>query len=316
MSHFKERKAKVCLNCNADLIGRFCHQCGQENREPRLSVWGLITHFFSDITHFDGKFFSTTGKLISRPGLLPKEYILGRRARYLDPIRMYIFTSAVFFLVFFSAYHVEDMQEGEKTAAVDAAAKDSVKKKTTFMDVGFTSRTQYDSAQQALPANKRDGWLKKRFILRTIELNKRVQDDEDQFWKDALTKFVHSFPYLLFVSLPLYAFFLKLLYIRRKKYYYVDHGLFLIFLYIFTFIFLLLFTGIDKLRMATDAGWMGFLEAAMLVWGLYYAWRAMRKFYEQRRFKTFLKFVLFNFMCLVSLVVLFAVFFLLTVFSI
>ena len=97
----QERKEKICLNCTADLQGRYCHICGQENTEPKESVWGLITHFFYDITHFDGKFFSTLKYLAFKPGFLSAEYVKGRRASYLNPIRMYVFTSAIFFIIFF-----------------------------------------------------------------------------------------------------------------------------------------------------------------------------------------------------------------------
>ena len=101
LSHYKERKEKTCLNCNAHLYGRYCHNCGQENIEPKETFWGLITHFLYDITHFDGKFFNTLKHLIIKPGFLSREYINGRRATYLHPIRMYVFTSAFFFIIFF-----------------------------------------------------------------------------------------------------------------------------------------------------------------------------------------------------------------------
>jgi hypothetical protein len=87
--------------------------CGQENIEPKESVWGLVSHFFYDITHFDGKFFSTTKYLITRPGFLPAEYIRGRRARYLHPIRMYVFSSALFFLIFFMLVKPKDLIKGD-----------------------------------------------------------------------------------------------------------------------------------------------------------------------------------------------------------
>lgn len=364
MSHYKEREEKVCLNCSAELNGRFCHKCGQENREPKSTAWGLITHFFYDITHFDGKFFSTTGLLIKRPGLLPKDYISGKRARYLDPIRMYIFSSAIFFLIFFSVYHVGDISddnlpskkseailnkakeemlrnsdspndslkiaEGFARIAADLKIADTTKAKDSTVkrkrsgrnwqfsltDVEFKTKEAYDSAQKALPPAERDGWLERRTKRRAIDLNKRIEADENQFWKDVIYKFVHTFPYLLFVSLPLYALYLKLLYIRRKKFYYVDHALFLIFLYIFTFIFLLIFLGIDQLGEVTKWEWPDYILIGLFFWGIYYAWRAFHKFYQQGKFKTTIKFLLFNLMCLVSLVLLFALFFTLTIFSV
>ena len=122
MSHFKERKEKICLNCNAELQGRFCHKCGQENIEPKESFLHLLSHLVSHEFHFDSKFFSTAKHLLLTPGFLTKEYMAGRRVSYLDPIRMYIFLSAFFFLVVFS------LNKGE-TNLVNATYKNSGAKK-------------------------------------------------------------------------------------------------------------------------------------------------------------------------------------------
>ena len=109
VSHSKIRSEKICLNCGTETTGRYCPACGQENIEPKQSVWHLITHFFSDITHFDGKFFVTVKDLFVKPGFLSREICRGRRVSYLDPIRMYIFTSAIFFLIFFSMINVKNV---------------------------------------------------------------------------------------------------------------------------------------------------------------------------------------------------------------
>ena len=104
MSHAKERKDKNCLNCNAMVAGRFCQVCGQENIETHETFRHLAGHFISDIFHFDGLFFSTAKYLLFKPGFLTYEYMRGRRASYLNPIKMYFFVSAVFFLFFLSVY--------------------------------------------------------------------------------------------------------------------------------------------------------------------------------------------------------------------
>ena len=374
MSHSKERHEKICLNCNATLNGRYCHVCGQENIEPKETVWGLVTHFFYDITHFDGKFFSTTRYLITRPGFLPKEYIEGRRARYLHPIRMYVFSSAVFFLIFFSFFHInpgqpdndeKGIQKGtnfvvalpdsikaralakavdkDDSVAIENAlnlagpymrtevdtthkgdtttlfTKKKKKKKDRFNvnitnpDQRYASIREYDSVQKALPANEKDNWLERRAKHREIELSQRYHGDQKTLMKDLLEKFFHTFPYLLFVSLPLYAFYLKLLYNRRKQFLYVTHGIFLIYLYIFTFIDLLVYFGLDKIHEAMDWGWLGWLEAVVLLYGVWYAYKAMRKFYGQGRGKTMLKFFILNSVAFLSIIFLFIAFFLFTV---
>lgn len=383
MSHSKERHEKICLNCNAELVGRWCHICGQENIEPKETVWSLISHFFYDITHYDGKFFSTTKYLIARPGFLPKEFIEGRRARYLHPIRMYVFSSAVFFLIFYSLFTfnwnerdedrilsekagmakltldsakntaLANARDKEDSAVIDrafviavtpylktleadtAGTTDEFKEKymkkkkkwekkqksrfdlnITNTDRKYRSVEEYDSAQHALSPDKRDNWMERRARYREIELNERYNGDQKLMMKDLLEKFTHTFPYLLFISLPLYALYLRLLYRRQKQQFpYVTHAVFLIYLYIFTFINLLVYFGLNKIHKSMNWEWIGFIEAVVLLYGVYYAYKAMRKFYGQGRGKTLLKFLLLNFAAFWSIIILFAAFFLFAVFK-
>lgn len=343
--------------------GRFCQVCGQENIEPKETLWGLVSHFFQDITHFDGKFFSTGKLLIRRPGFLPKEYISGRRARYLHPIRMYVFSSALFFLIFYSLFNVKnwnpggsdkkpDRVESLKKAKIDAldnakTAEDSAVVEQTFAMIGslpvpvtikvddsdstvqvrdrdednvnlfsfrksflnaYDSRAEYDSVQAALPADERDGWLQRQLEYRDIEFKKRYGDDDKSLYKDVIDKFIHTFPYLLFISLPLYALFLKLLYIRRKQFFFADHALWLIYLYIFTFLWLLIFFALREMENRFDAGWVGFIMFAFMLYGIWYAYKAMRVFYGQGRWKTILKFLLLNLLAVVAISFLFVIF--------
>lgn len=129
VSHQPERTEKNCLNCGTLVAGRYCQQCGQENVPSHLPFFPLIRHFIYDIFHFDGKFFDTLRYLFFRPGYVPKQYVLGRRMSFLDPIRMYLFTSAIFFLIFFAfAPHKNDIDitgqnELSKAERFDQAAR-------------------------------------------------------------------------------------------------------------------------------------------------------------------------------------------------
>jgi hypothetical protein len=247
VSHSKIRTGKTCLNCGTETPGSYCPACGQLNIEPKQSVWHLINHFFSDITHFDGKFFVTVKDLFLKPGFLSREYMIGRRMSYLDPIRMYIFTSAIFFLIFFSLVNVKKMHIGEgerheiKTdsglAEILAEAKnaqDSLKilrvyksvtgpvmiynADSTPRDVRFNlaegdypSLEAYDSAQKALPPNQRHGWLKRKIETKEIELNLRYKKEKGELFKELLNNYIHNCPKVLFISLPVFALLLKLL---------------------------------------------------------------------------------------------------------
>jgi hypothetical protein len=89
----------VCANCGAPLAGEYCTKCGQRH-EPHVHT---IAHFaseaFESITHADSRLWRTLGYLLTRPGLLTREFFAGKRARYLPPFRLYIVISVVFFLV-------------------------------------------------------------------------------------------------------------------------------------------------------------------------------------------------------------------------
>jgi hypothetical protein len=366
VSHTPLRKETNCLNCNATVLGRYCQACGQENTEPKETFWHMFTHFFYDITHFDGSFFVTLKDLLFKPGFLSKEYMLGRRKKYLHPVRMYVFTSAVFFLVFFSLFHVSEdevsikdqkikVEKGfdtikeeafknaktkEDSASVikglellgykEAAEKKrpdslirSKSKKGGFnfnfgSDVSnYKSLEEYDSVQNTLPKNKRDAGLSKIFTRRTIGLNEKYNGDQQKIAIDVINKFIHSIPYLLFVSLPLYALYLKLLYIRhRKQYYFADHGVFLIHLYVFTFLFLLFYFALDKLKDKIHVSDIEYVQVALMFVGLFYTLKAIKNFYKQRWGKTILKFIIFNVLCFISLLLLFVLFLAITFYQI
>lgn len=180
----------------------------------------------------------------------------------------------------------------------------------------YNSRHQYDSLQKALPVGIRDNRLEQILTHRSIYLSNKYKNNEEQFWKDLLDKFIHTFPFLLFVSLPVFAFFLKLLYIRRDKFYYVDHAIFLIHLYIFTFMLLMVFFGLMKINEIANAGWIKFIQVLLILYGVYYAYKAMRKFYNQGRAKTILKYILLNILSIITIITLFSLFFILTVFRV
>ena len=90
-----------CLNCGAPLAGQYCGQCGQRATSRFISLWGLISDAFGDLFEMDSRLWRTVVPLLIRPGLLTKEYLQGRRARYMPPFRMYLVLSLVFFVVAF-----------------------------------------------------------------------------------------------------------------------------------------------------------------------------------------------------------------------
>jgi len=112
MSAGKYRKEHNCLNCGAHVEKHYCSDCGQPNLELKESFWAFISHSIAHYFHFDNKFFQTLSPLLTKPGKVTLDYLAGKRARYINPVSMYIFVSIVYFLVVYSPKHVEKDTHG------------------------------------------------------------------------------------------------------------------------------------------------------------------------------------------------------------
>ena len=354
MSHQTERKEKDCLNCGALVHGRFCHVCGQENRVPHQSFVHLVQHFIYDLFHFDGKFFDTLRNLAFRPGRVPAEYIRGRRMRYLDPIRMYLFTSAIFFLVFFSGdnsrkvlkmNYADQLDAKDRSELIgeyrgklaekpgDTALQRKLKILTdtsrpltveelylindgdfiNLADSNYRSVADYDSVQKTLPPGKRDGWLERMLARKGIEANEKYRGNLRGGTEQLTNIFLHNLPSLLFISLPFFALILRLLYIRRRHFFYADHFIFSLYHYIFSFILLLLVFGLSALNQWSGWNIFRYLVVLLFLAGPVYLFFSMKNFYRQATGKTVLKFLLLQVLAAAVLVSLVILFFLLSI---
>ena len=359
MSHIPQRKEKDCLNCGTVVQGRYCQNCGQENVVTKETFWHMVTHFFYDITHFDSSFFSTIRYLLSKPGYLSTEYSKGKRASYLHPVRLYVFTSAVYFLLFFSFFKPGNANENARpeplsvkerndysiklkeqlkndTGNLDfkkalALIKDSsrvftVKDKVkpvsdkgvsiNFTDKDYKSIAEYDSAELKLPPSKRDGWIVRKFVKLGISLSNKYKENPEQIGEKLLEGFFHRLPYLLFVSLPLFALILKLVYIRRKEYYFADHGVFTIHHYVLSFILLLLAFSLNKLQDITGWNYLNSVNLFLFLGLSWYLLVGMHNFYKQGWGKTIIKFLIVTLLSLTMMLLLFLIFLLFSAFTI
>jgi hypothetical protein len=96
MSHH-DSGATICGNCGAQLGGDFCHACGQRALGPDVSLHDFFHEAFEEFAHVDGKIVQTLQLLLTKPGRLTKEFLDGRRVRYISPLRVYLTCSVLFF---------------------------------------------------------------------------------------------------------------------------------------------------------------------------------------------------------------------------
>jgi hypothetical protein len=89
----------ACLNCGAKLEGRFCAQCGQA-AHPHRKLAHVLEEFMHGLLHFDTKTWRTLPMVVFRPGTLTRNYVYGKRARYLSPLALFLFSIFLMFFVF------------------------------------------------------------------------------------------------------------------------------------------------------------------------------------------------------------------------
>ncbi len=88
-----------CDNCGEELLGAFCWVCGQKDTHYNRSVFKVVGDFFKEMFDVDSRVFTTLSTLFFRPGTLSIQFRDNKRASYVTPIRLYLFSSLVFFFL-------------------------------------------------------------------------------------------------------------------------------------------------------------------------------------------------------------------------
>ena len=87
--------SESCRECGTIVNGRFCADCGAENRAPLRSFGQWLRGSAGQFFELDVRLFRTLPRLFFSPGWLTVEYAAGKQRRYTPPIRLYVVTSAI-----------------------------------------------------------------------------------------------------------------------------------------------------------------------------------------------------------------------------
>lgn len=273
---------RSCLNCNTALVDIYCPHCGQKNIPPRQTFGDLIINFISSFWSFESKFFSSLKSIMLKPGVMARHYTEGKRERYFHPARMYVFISFIYFLLI-SILPDENLSKPDNTNSTNV----NWNYDKTIGE--FDDFAQYDSAQRALPAEQRDGGLKRMIYKRISEVNEKYRNNGTGFSTDFGENFIANIPRIFFVLLPIFALLLKLLYFRQD-FFYSEHLIFSVYYYNFFFLAGSLYMLVDLIPVVEYLTW------GMTLWILLYMPIGMKKMYGQPWGKTILKYCTFIFL--------------------
>jgi hypothetical protein len=283
-----EVPAARCENCGAAVSGKYCGSCGQRREAPVHTLWHFTQLAAEDVTHADSRLWSTLAALLFKPGHLTREFLSGRRARYLPPVRLYLVLSVVFFLVMsavqtknFAVVDFENKPTGYKAAAVEKL--DDVPELKPKADETPEQRVNRVCGN----ANYDGPWAAT--LKPIIQKACRQSIADNAHVQEAL---MHNLPRAMFIFLPLLAGFMMLMY-WRPRHYYVEH--LLLFVHNHAVAFLVLGVVLLMGKFVPNIPGLGFGIFLYFTW---YMYRSMRVVYGQGRALTASKLVLLAFLYL------------------
>ncbi len=309
MSHGKLREDHNCQNCGHYVEEHYCTHCGQENVETRQPFHFLFTHFIEDFVHYDGSFWQTIKKLFLKPGVLTKEYLSGKRNSSVNPVKMYIFVSFVtFFIISIFPSHKTEYNDTsnepisiENTEKIQKAVNATI---DTLQNKGLTTVEQGAKIKSEFEKNKNINSLDdlkpetiemvqskvknnvpilSPFIEKYQELRKRKVSD-DQLGEAITEKSLHVIPKVLFVYMPLFAFFLWIFY-NKKKWWYFDHGIFTLHYFTVILLSILVYFLLNKLSDYIDSNAVSaiiaLINTLIVLYLIVYFFLALKKLYNQ-----------------------------------
>ena len=88
-----------CKNCESDLNGKFCKNCGQRSSVGKVTFKETFQDFMDMVFSVNAPFLLTLKMLVVNPGKLFREYLEGKRKKYYKPVAFFILTTVVYLLL-------------------------------------------------------------------------------------------------------------------------------------------------------------------------------------------------------------------------
>ncbi|MBA4055589.1 MAG: hypothetical protein C0490_12815, partial [Marivirga sp.] len=89
----------TCKSCGNKFQGLYCNLCGEkiiEANDRKFSVF--LNKVLISTTIVDNKFARSLWLIITKPGFLSREYVDGRRVKYMRPLQVFFILNLIYFL--------------------------------------------------------------------------------------------------------------------------------------------------------------------------------------------------------------------------
>ena len=337
----KERPRALtrCENCGAPLTGHYCAQCGQAAVDYRRSFRHVIADVLDSFLNWDSKFFATIALLILKPWRLTNEFLAGKRVRYVNPLRLYLLASILFFFAVnkgtnglrfepgkLNPKDREELKADLKDQDLPPAAREKLeallresplpsssssmapspatnvpspspapetdKQKREYGKIGDRPFVMFDEAKSTTPFER---WIEAR-------AKDKMGEHGTKMGLFIATLF-SNLPYMMLCCIPLFAFVLKILYLRRHILY-IDHLIYALHIHTFFYtgvmLIVLATVGLNRAAPGPIAGWV-----IALLWIAFVVqiFLSIRRVYRQGWFISVFKFLFGGFVYFVVLAV-------------
>lgn len=309
-----------CQNCGTALQGAYCHFCGQPDKNFFRFFPALFREMMGDLLDLDSRITRTLKPLLFQPGKLADDYMHGRRFRYTSPVRLYLFSSIIFFLLigFITNFEIQHGFDSHKNASQenvatvpphdspltqsdtdpggdkDETAEESPAEKTTDLSISSDEGSSIsidlnaglDTVDIPLMPQILNDWINAE-LEKSDAKSKAIEEDPTII----ADKIFELLPMTVFILLPVFALILKAFYILSKRYY-TEHLIFALYNHSFIFVlvtvlFLLELSATLMANMGwiSKDGWLYLLldqqSLILLVWMPLYFWLGLKRFYRQ-----------------------------------
>src|SRR5256886_1050204 len=332
----KDRHPRLthCENCGALLSGPYCSQCRQAAIDYRRSFGHVLVDVLNEFLNWDSKFFTTIALLILKPWRLTNEFLAGKRVRYVNPLRLYLLASILFFFavnyatkgVKFEPGKLEPKDRAEleaelKNEDLPPAAREKLKallRESSPSPASSPSTNTPAPAPSASPtADKQkqeygkigerpfvfsDGAKSSTPFERWIEARaKEKMGEHGTKMGYFIATLFSNLPYMMLCCIPLFALVLKVLYVRRRIFY-IDHLIYALHIHTFFYVGFMLIVlatiGLNRVAPGPIAAW---IIALLWIAFVVQIFLSIRRVYRQGWFISIFKFLFGGFVYLIVL---------------